>query len=848
MRRFCLLLGVVLMCGCGKGKVRQTEDKPEAPRLLATAELLKKSRAELATLEKECADKIALEWKDFDDDAGAKLLSALRFPLVTPVWQDATYSEQAQLSLPGYLKPGTKDSALAWHLARHGDLEAARRLADPGEVKTLADLHRSLYERNYPLEWARLVARQIQLAQLRLRHGEAEAATDMLSLHREIRQVLDAKARTSPLGSALLGLGRRSLRETLPTWRAAQAGERVKQVEEALAAWGDVPAPSPGLLPGMSRALLERLWGCKSDGPVLAARDVARALDTAALPLPSSNVEAVLACFDSGNKVREVVILYRPKLSLSLPSPADLAHHLEESSLPVTHEEEKAGLRRAVYSLDKQRLEVVLCVTNGHLGGVVRLRADSGTGKVAALERDFGPVHLDASFEQNRLRSAPQQLGDSVTASDSKVLGAFRLPLGRFHPVEAVLSRDKGATATRRLLLRCDAETSPVQLLNSALVGARGFGTIVGEDSKDGRHIAFVWEDGRTRYGLRLPNAGQQPSEFEAVTLDPRPSQGSGTSARDPLRRKRLAAKKPWKVLPRSLLVERVALGMTRAEVEKALPRAEKHSFGMRQTFTARQFNTPSFVPRQLIVRFAGDRAAEIRLLLLEATRGDTQPLFASVQEKYGATEPLPARWSRAWRDLVEQAETASLSYWQDDLTLMTYERLGGIAEWVLRDRPPEQEGGIALERVGFCPRGVEGCRLGDSRADILRGWKGTTAKDTGAEALTLFPPSGGPHDTVLVWFKDDKAVRIVARHALPKDGTFTRGEMPKALNEAWGAILPTVGWWSQSGSRDGALTFLGWLDEHTRMRLFWNDDDGSPRVFSEWVDVPPSGPLPALP
>ena len=843
MRRLSFLAVAMLVCGCGKGKISEPEEKP-TPKPLAVAELLKKSRAELAALEKECADKIALEVKDFDETPGATEKEVIRFPLATPIWQDAAYSQQAGMTLPRYLRPGTRDNALAWHLARHGDLDAAKRLADPGEADSLTALHRSLYERNYPVEWTRLLARKMQLAQLTLRRGGEDAAGQIISLHRELVQFLDARARRAPLGSTLLGLGRRALREGTAALKGEKAAARVKADQEALASWGELPGLAPALLPGISRPLVERLWGCKSEGPVLVAKDIVRALDSSALPLPSAGVQAILACFGPDDKLREVAVLYRARLNLALPRTADLAHHLEEHSLPVTEQEEFAGLRRAVYTLGSQRLEVVLSLTNGRLGGIVRLRGADAADAAPGLRRDFGSAHLDAAFEDNRLRCAPKQLGDVLTFSGEKALAGLRLPLAGFRPVESVLERGKGSPRTRRLLVRGEADTSVARCLASPLIGARGFGTIVGEDGSEGRLLAFVWQDGRTRYALRLPNAAQAPCEFDALSLEPGESGGTPKGV-DDLRRKRLAAGKPWKPLPRALLSS-VRLGMTRADAEQALPRAEKVAFGLRQTFTPRQFSAPSFVPRQLIVRFAADRVAEVRLLLVEKTGGNSS-LFASLQEKYGVTQTLPARWTSAWRGVIDQAESASLHFWHDDLTLMTYERLNGVAEWVLRDRPAEQESGIALERLTFCPRGVESCRLGATRANLLKDWKGNTAKDTSGEVVTLFPPGESRFDAVLVWFKDDRAVRIVARHKAPKGSELRPGQMAKALNTAWGEILSTVGWWSARGSRDGSTTFLGWLDDRTRMRLFWNDDDGSPRVFSEWVDVPASGPLPAL-
>src|SRR5206468_731703 len=112
------------------------------------------------------------------------------------------WSAEAGLSLPPYVKPGAKDTALAWHLARHGDLESAQKLSSPAEIEKLASLHRSLYDRNYPAEWARLAARALLWQQLRLIQGNPESAVEIGSIHKQLQTIFSAKERESPLAAA----------------------------------------------------------------------------------------------------------------------------------------------------------------------------------------------------------------------------------------------------------------------------------------------------------------------------------------------------------------------------------------------------------------------------------------------------------------------------------------------------------------------------------------------------------------------------------------------------------------------------------------------------------------------
>src|SRR2546423_7198482 len=104
------------------------------------------------------------------------------------MWKDAGWSAEAGISLPPYLKPGVKDAALAWHLARFGDLEAARKLAGPADLEKIASLHRSLYDRNYPAEWSRLAARPLQFQQLHLIQGNFESAAEIVSIHEQLQK------------------------------------------------------------------------------------------------------------------------------------------------------------------------------------------------------------------------------------------------------------------------------------------------------------------------------------------------------------------------------------------------------------------------------------------------------------------------------------------------------------------------------------------------------------------------------------------------------------------------------------------------------------------------------------
>src|SRR5262249_18783164 len=132
------------------------------------------------------------------------LLPQLHAPVTVPVYGKCRFSDAAGISLPPYLKEGERDAAVALHLARHGDREAALKLADPDDKDLLSQIDAWRTDRDYPLEWTRLVSLALQAAQLKMANGNVEGATELVLLHRQLREVLDSRSAKGPLGAALL--------------------------------------------------------------------------------------------------------------------------------------------------------------------------------------------------------------------------------------------------------------------------------------------------------------------------------------------------------------------------------------------------------------------------------------------------------------------------------------------------------------------------------------------------------------------------------------------------------------------------------------------------------------------
>src|SRR5439155_2277159 len=172
-----LLLGVLAL-GCGSTPEPVIEEAPPPPPIepekigdhvdLSLAALLEKPRSELAALTTEVTTKIRNQEAGFlDGRFQLAFLPDLRFSLSAPVLREAQFSARAGFSLPPYLKEDARDAGVALHLARYGDVEAARKLAPP-DANFQARLDAWRLERNYPVEWTRLVALLLDAAQIQL--------------------------------------------------------------------------------------------------------------------------------------------------------------------------------------------------------------------------------------------------------------------------------------------------------------------------------------------------------------------------------------------------------------------------------------------------------------------------------------------------------------------------------------------------------------------------------------------------------------------------------------------------------------------------------------------------------
>lgn len=835
------------------------------------ADWLKRPRPELAKLVEEWTETVRKQQEAArGNPESVQLLPQLHPSKVSVVFAEARFSPSAGFSLPPYLKEGQTDAAVALHLARFGDREAALKLAAAEDQELRSKIDACQTERNYPVEWTRLVGLVLHNAQLRLANGEPEGAAELAGLHRQLRSVLDAKAAAGPLGAALLPVGRQALAQATAAWRQPRWNKTAlaADIDAVLAEWGKTPDPVPAIPMGAKQSEIAELFNAQAEGRAVLARTpaaVQRSLDLLSLPLPTEGVESVVAFLDGKRELTELLVLYRPKINELFPEPRHLALSFIERDYPNETPASSAGLNRQTWTGGNLSYDVAVLTRGNASGAFIRIAPASTAQSVRARSadapplaaRDFAAVNLDRSFEQNRLTVAPNQSGTLLQIKDQETLARIRQPAAQFAPELAVVQREAKANLVANLTLRWPIEQKDNALNRLVLpfFAAYGAARIESAEGSEGGGLILTWQDDTTRVKLRLPFGEQSPQLVAedsrgAADLPKRIEAAERFDRRE--RQQRFAAGKPRTRLSRSLqpatqVIDALRLGMTREEARSAvtgshLVRVVPMSDGLNVLFLTEPPASATYWPRQLFVRFGPDgRAAEIRSRYQEGPRppGKGAPSLLDALEKksHGVPETLPAPWAGLWTDLPA-GKPPVLYRWRDDVTSLTYQRDEGGSEVVLRDCPAERPEGVALPPLSFCRRGVEACHLGDSRTELFKRWHITrpTLATNGAEVLAL--PAKFPYDAVLIQYDNDKVAHLIARHRQPKG--LKPAEVGSSLQQAWAADFDRLGAIRRQDGRQGRVVqAYTWNDDRTRVRIFAQETEEGIRLFTEWREWP---------
>ncbi len=879
-----LFLAVLALAGCGKKAVvtakkvdpfsKATGSKPKSgkktvvtakkldPGLLATTDVdvaawLKLSRPELAKLSDEWSATVKNDQQAARNSPDAvDLLPRLAPPVRVPVFREAVFSAESGLSLPPYLQPGARDARVALHLARFGDHEAAIKLAPPGDTELRKQIDELRCEQNYPVEWSRLVGLVLASSQLKLASGDAASASRLAVVHKQLRDLLDARAAEGPLGEVLLPAGRRALSLAAKTWREKGRKEDAfaDAIDSLLADWRPLPGPKPALQPGATREAISATFRRPISGKVHNVHkreDMARALDLMGYPIPTDALAVLSVFLDSHDRLAEIQFTYRSKIDDVYPEPVNLAYHLEEDGLSAKSPSAETSLYGRSYVGAGLSFEAWRTNRSDALGGWVRIRsAEKPAATPGSHERRvFGPLHLDRSFESNRLALVPKRSGTRFLVTDRATLKRLSEGLHLPVPTGALMQRETGhdLLAELRLVWSPDLTARALEELLPALWSAFGNAEVAAREETTGACLAFTWQDERTVAQLALPFDDKEAS----LTIRDKGGKDAlaqrivAAGQRDQAERKaRLESNKPDVRLPRSpgavndFSLEGLRLGQSRSEAEAALPggksyRRKDFDGGSSVVVLSEPLKGSVYWAGQIILRYNGDRLAEVRLRYQEglapARKGETLLEHLSAG-KAGAPESVAASWDGLWAGLPRRGKTVAVR-WQDDLTVRTYQRDGSGAEVVLTDRAPA-DAGKPLAPLAFIPAGVGGCRLGDTKEQVRTALKAPAATSGGADVHRQ--PADGPYEMVLVWYVDGKVSRILAVHRV-RPGMQEK-DVAAALSQAWGHDVAALGMVRrQEGEHGRVLGSYFWHDDRTRVETFVQNDDQGVRLMTEW-------------
>lgn len=765
------------------------------------------------------------------------LLPTVRLPLVPPIFREANYKPDRGISLPPYLKADGHDSAIAYHVGRHGDVEAALKLVEPGDDDTIRLIREGAYVKNYPLEWTRLIAMTLHGYQVSLAAESRDAVKNILHLQTQLRAFLDDKAKQGPLGAALLGRGLGTLRQAGQAWKAINRDDLDEQIRTAVASLS--PAPKYAVELPRTAGSLSRLFGVAAAPNAVVAVSPARVADLLNLYLPTSEVD-VCAGFIADGRSSELLLTYRPPLA-GIDLPRQLAEPIEDL-LAGQSEEPAGGCPRRTWAMPHGRLEVVVTPRNASLGAVARFVPSGAAAATPELPRDFGPVHLDRTFEANRRLAAWTKRGATINFTE-QATAAFGNP-AKVRPVtEVVIDRE----ATRGLVdrIRFDyAETPNLPTTPAGTMARRLFETLGQPKIEYGAvgvgAIDFVWTDPATVCRLQFPYAKAKPVVFDVrdVTngdLDARLSAAAAKDAADRLAR--LKANRPQAAAPRQ--IDNFKLGMTRLEFKKALPRSsqlvEREIPGGMMAALLGKPDPGDAVAREWFGRFDDDKLVELRIRYddMPGSRpGTFLKRLDAIKAKLGPAEGATVS-AGAWSDLPKRGASALFS-WHDDLTLLTCQQEPHGMEVVLRDCPAKHPEGVPLAPLAYLPKGTADVVLGMPAAELVK----LGARPTEGNAYLIEARPGERYDVVVAWIENGQVVRIRARH---KDSATIKNEAQaaNAILTGWARDAQNLGWpHRQDLAKAGIVQNLATRDDVSRFRLFWDEADGTFTIFSEWKEL----------
>lgn len=848
--------GLCFVLGCGSNSTEPAaKDIQPLKAEHSLGNLLTKPRSELAEQAAETRGKIDMQIRALREGRlSFSLAPDLGVAFVVPIFHEAQYSTPAGLSLPPYVKEKGVDPELARHLARFGDREAAQQFADPKDEDTAKALAASTLTKNYPLEWSRLVALLLYDAEFRMAGGDPQGAHDFMSYQRQLSKLLDDRTKSSPLGIALLSIGRNALGQAVKSWTANNKPELAAE-GSAILAEKIVVSACPGL--GHPAKELDRTFPVTKGSLAIAAPSPLRALDLLEIPFPPEGAEAVVGFVDASGKLTRVLVTYKAGLSQNFKSVDYLAGIMHDRNVPSQSGPDSIGVSARTFELNEMRIEAGLLARGRTLGGYACLAVPSEEKSSYQLERSFGIAGLDRSFETMRLRLAPDQRKEMIESTQAGALAQVGEPLPVASLQQLSFNRQQGFDTPQKLVFQfvpLESKPAPFHEVVMPLWRKQGFVPFKGVADESGGHLQMVWRDSHTTEELGVPFESSHSIRLTVADNGDPTSLGQRAKAvwiqENADRKDRIAKHKPLQVLPRKL--ENLSLGATEEQVLSSLPTGQaalKRNLpngGLMVTFPLDGSAGDAQALRQAFLRYGPDGGlVEMRLRYddasTQAQKNWASNMLKDLEKRYGAAETIPSPWTNLWSDLGTSRVRPVARQWQDDITRLTYLRDSGGVELTLLDCPADHPTGMPLSPLEALSRGPDRCQLGDTRESIVRNWKVSSSTPLFQGGIVLRPAPATGLDALIVWFENNRVVRVLGRHAAPsgKDPA----TMGQTVRTAWGRGMQILGWpRRQEVGSDRVLQGLSWHDDVTRIRIFWVEPDNGPaRVFTEWMT--PAGP-----
>ena len=286
-------------------------------------------------------------------------------------------------------------------------------------------------------------------------------------------------------------------------------------VDAVLKEWGEVPTPTPPVRPGAGRDAVARLMGVENDGRTLVAATpeaVCRSLDLLDLPVLQEGVQNVLAFLSEDGKLAELLFTYKDGTVDKFPDPVNFGHHFVDLGFTASEVKKDNRLGRQTFTGAGLAYDVTTVPGSAAINGLVRVRLEKAAPAsfVNRDLRDFGPLNLNRTFEENRVMLAPELAPAKVLHITRKeALERVDQPVSQVKLAEIDVEQLEGFDIIASLQIHWQNEAA-LNLISGTKMAVplwKAFGPARVESMDGTNHgfLAFIWENDTTTITFCVP-------------------------------------------------------------------------------------------------------------------------------------------------------------------------------------------------------------------------------------------------------------------------------------------------------------------------------------------------------